>query len=202
MLRKGNISIYTLLPIVFAYVFTKSYRYNIFTGGKYTGKTYSVSFILVLKFLADPQKDILVLRKYNKDHLSSTYKQYVKTIKLLDKKLKKYGFNLESNFKYTRQPSPEITYLPTGQKIMFAGMDDPGRVAGMTTEDPNRYISMIHAEEPIEVSDLKNFTPEGQTLAAINFATIEDSAFRADVDIENPQFEVYMSMNVWSFLSS
>lgn len=202
MIRNAIMLLTQLLPDIYTYVYAMNHRYNILTGGKNAGKTYGTVMMILLKFLFRKNIDVLVLRKFNKDHLSSTYRQYVKTIRILDTLLKPFGFKLEKNFKFVKQPTPEITYIPTGQRIMFAGMDDPGRVAGMTTDNPNIYIGIIHVEEPIEVSDLKGVSQEQQRTMAINFATIENSAFRADVSIKNPIFQVYMTMNMWEFLSS
>lgn len=202
MIIQGIVNILQLLPSIYAYVLTLDYRYVIFTGAKDTGKTYAITLILLIKFLIAKNADIVVLRKYNKDHLSSTYKQFTKLIHILDKYLSPFGFKILKNFKFTRVPSPEIVYIKTGQRIMFASLDDPGRAAGMTTEDPARYIRWIYVEEPIEVSDLKGSSVDQQIQMMMNFETIEDSLFRADESIKNPRYQVYMSMNMWEFLRS
>lgn len=201
-LRKGVIELLDLIPAIYCYVFGLDYKYNIFTGAKHTGKTYAITLIILLKMLFRKNIDVLVLRKYNKDHLSSTYKQFKKIIHILDKLLKPFGYKFLENFKFIKQPNPVITYLPTGQEILFAGMDDPGRVAGLTTDTPDKYLGIVYVEEPIEVSDMKSTTPQQQELIAINFETILDSVFRADETIKDPFYQVYMSMNMWNFLQS
>lgn len=40
-----------------------------------------------------------------------------------------------------------ITYIPTGQKIMFFGLDDPFKTKGIATGDPNTYVAVSHFEE-------------------------------------------------------
>ena len=41
----------------------------------------------------------------------------------------------------------QITYKPTGQKIMFFGLDDPFKTKGISTGDPNTYVAISHFEE-------------------------------------------------------
>ena len=41
----------------------------------------------------------------------------------------------------------QITYKPTGQKILFFGLDDPFKTKGISTGDPNTYVAISHFEE-------------------------------------------------------
>lgn len=201
MKQKGRLNLSKLLPKKYLQLLTNAKRYNILTGGKDTGKSWTISLIIMIKLLFRRNSDILVLRKFNKDHLGSTYKQIKKIISLIDKLL--LG-QFAKRWKFTKTPTPEITFLSTGRKIYFAGLDDPGRVAGLTSDDVDIYIGMIWVEEPIEVSDMKSKTAaEMQEILKINWETIEDSIFRFYEDaIANPKFEIYMTMNMWNFYQS
>lgn len=40
-----------------------------------------------------------------------------------------------------------ITYKPTGQQILFFGLDDPFKTKGISTGNPNTYVAISHFEE-------------------------------------------------------
>lgn len=181
----------------------KPMRYNVFFGGKWTGKSYAIAMLLIFKFLNSGKGDMLVLRKFNKDHTSSTYKTLKKAIRIIHEMVHDSGHNFQHHWKFTKSPSPEIEYLPTGRKIYFAGMDDPGRVAGITTDDPDAFIQFVWYEEPIEVADLKSISKlEQQILAGINFEVVEDSALRPPIEFDNELCEIFFTMNSWKLTTS
>lgn len=41
----------------------------------------------------------------------------------------------------------QITYKPTGQKILFFGLDNPRKTKGISTGNPNTYVAISHWEE-------------------------------------------------------
>lgn len=203
MKRKLNLDLTDKLHSIYLRSFSKPMRYNIFFGGKWTGKSWAIALVFIFKFISSDKKDALVLRKYNKDHTISTYKTLKKAISIIDGFTSVVGHNFKGNFKFTKSPTPEIIYLKTGRKIMFAGMDDPGRVAGITTDDPNAFIGLVWYEEPIEVADLKTVSKlEQQVLAMINFEVVEDSALRPPIELENENLEIFFTMNSWRLLTS
>lgn len=53
---------------------------------------------------------------------------------------------IEKYFKFSLSPM-EITYIPTGQKIIFLGLDDPFKTKGISTGSPNTYVAVSHFEE-------------------------------------------------------
>lgn len=203
MRRRLDIDMSNEVHAVYQRMFTKPMRYNVWYGGKWTGKTYAISLSLVLKQLISGDGDMLVLRKYNKDHTSSTFKTLKKAINYLGKVMGEKKHYFEKHWKFTKSPSLEVTYLPTGAKIYFAGMDDPGRVAGITTDDVDRIIRYVWYEEPIEVADMKTVSKiEQQVLAKINFEVVEDSALRPPKEKENTLVEIHLTMNSWKLLTS
>ena len=76
-----------------------------------------------------------VFRKYANTLRSSVYAQIVWAIAQL---------GLTDKFRCTVSPM-ECTYIPTGQKIMFFGMDDPGKVKSIKV--PFGYIGIDWFEE-------------------------------------------------------
>ncbi|MFR6380678.1 MAG: PBSX family phage terminase large subunit [Evtepia sp.] len=54
-----------------------------------------------------------------------------------------------------RESPSEMTYLPTGQKIYFRGLDDPLKVTSITVE--NGYLCWCWIEEAYEIMDERAF---------------------------------------------
>lgn len=57
-----------------------------------------------------------------------------------------YRMNLQDYFTVCMSPMT-LTYKPTGQQIMFFGLDDPFKTKGISTGDPNTYVAISHFEE-------------------------------------------------------
>lgn len=53
---------------------------------------------------------------------------------------------LDNYFKFSVSPMT-ITYKPTGQYIMFSGLDDPFKTKGFSTGDPKKFFAVTHWEE-------------------------------------------------------
>ena len=85
-------------------------------GGRGSGKSSYISIELVLQLLRHPACHAVVLRKIGGTLRTSVYAQIQWAIGAL---------GLAKQFRCTVSPM-ECTYLPTGQKILFFGTDDPG----------------------------------------------------------------------------
>ena len=104
-------------------------------GGRGSTKSSYVSLELILQLLLHPQCHAVVLRKVDKTLRTSVYAQICWAIAAL---------GLGSRFKCTVSPM-ECTYRPTGQKILFFGMDDPGKLKSLKV--PFGYIGLLWFEE-------------------------------------------------------
>lgn len=104
-------------------------------GGRGSCKSSFVSVEMILLLLKHPDCHAVALRKVANTLLNSVYAQIVWAIAEL---------GLTSRFRCTRSPM-ECTYLPTGQKIMFFGLDDPGKLKSIKV--PFGYIGMGWFEE-------------------------------------------------------
>ena len=104
-------------------------------GGRGSCKSSSISLEIVLLILKNPSIHACVFRKYANTLRSSVYAQIVWAIAQL---------GLTDKFRCTVSPM-ECTYIPTGQKIMFFGMDDPGKVKSIKV--PFGYIGIDWFEE-------------------------------------------------------
>lgn len=104
-------------------------------GGRGSTKSSYISLELILQLLLHPQCHAIVLRKVDKTLRTSVYAQICWAIAAL---------GLASRFKCTVSPM-ECTYRPTGQKILFFGLDDPGKLKSLKV--PFGYIALLWFEE-------------------------------------------------------
>lgn len=104
-------------------------------GGRGGAKSSYISIEVILLLLKHPDCHAVVMRKVGKTLRTSVYAQICWAISVL---------GLSSRFKCTVSPM-ECTYLPTGQKIMFMGLDDPSKLKSIKV--PFGYIGVAWFEE-------------------------------------------------------
>lgn len=104
-------------------------------GGRGSTKSSYVSVEVILQLVSHPDVHAVVMRRVGNTLRTSVFAQYVWAIDAL---------GLTSKFKQTVSPM-ELVYKPTGQKIMFFGADDPGKVKSIKTAFG--YIGILHFEE-------------------------------------------------------
>lgn len=104
-------------------------------GGRGSAKSSFISIEIILLILKHPLVHACVFRKVGNTLRTTVYAQICWAIAEL---------GLSKKFKCTVSPM-ECTYLPTGQKIMFFGLDDPGKVKSIKV--PFGYIGIDWFEE-------------------------------------------------------
>lgn len=104
-------------------------------GGRGSAKSSYISVELVLQLLRRPDCNAVVLRRVDKTLRTSVYAQICWAINAL---------GLSRKFRCTVSPM-ECTYLPTGQKILFFGLDDPGKLKSLKV--PRGYVGLLWFEE-------------------------------------------------------
>jgi len=104
-------------------------------GGRGSTKSSFASLELVLLIVRNPQINAVVLRKVAKTLRKSVYAQVKWAISSL---------GLASKFKATTSPM-EIAYRPTGQKIVFEGLDEPEKIKSLKFEAG--YCGVVWFEE-------------------------------------------------------
>lgn len=99
-------------------------RYRVVKGGRGSKKSATAALNFIVRMMEHPDANLLVVRKVFKDHKDSTYAQL------------KWAINrLGVGHLWDAKLSPlEIIYKPTGQKIMFRGLDNPMSVTSITVE--------------------------------------------------------------------
>ena len=104
-------------------------------GGRGSGKSSYLSIELILQLLKHPDCHAVALRKVAATLRTSVYAQLLWAIEAL---------HLTGHFRCSLSPL-ECEYLPTGQKILFFGMDDAGKLKSLKM--PRGYIGLAWFEE-------------------------------------------------------
>ncbi len=107
----------------------------VLTGGRGSTKSSFASVELVLLLLQHPNCHAAALRRVGNTLRGSVFEQLLWAIDRL---------GLRSKFKATVSPM-QLTYKPTGQRIYFFGLDDPGKLK--SAKPPFGYIGLTWFEE-------------------------------------------------------
>ena len=100
-------------------------------GGRGSTKSSLTSLCIVLLVVAFPEANAVVTRRFGNTLRDSVYQQVLWAISAL---------GLDGWFR--ARPSPmEITYLPTGQRIVFHGADDPLKLKGVKFTHGNAAVA-------------------------------------------------------------
>lgn len=120
-------------------------RYRVLKGGRGSKKSVTASLWYIYNIMKHPLANAVVVRKTLNTHKDSTYAQLrwaAKRLGVFDK----WKFNLNPL---------ECTYLPTGQKILFRGFDDPLKLTSMTVD--TGVLCWVWLEETYEIDDEADF---------------------------------------------
>lgn len=120
-------------------------RYRVLRGGKGSKKSTTTALNLICRLLKYPEANILVVRAVMNTHRDSTFAQ----LKWAQEKL-----GVSHLFKNNVSPL-EMTYIPTGQKILFRGFDDVLKLASTTVE--KGYLCWVWIEEAYEIESEADF---------------------------------------------
>lgn len=120
-------------------------RYRVLRGGKGSKKSTTTALNLIFRLMKYPEANILVVRAVMNTHRDSTFAQ----LKWAQEKL-----GVSHLFKNNVSPL-EMTYLPTGQKILFRGFDDVLKLASTTVN--KGYLCWVWIEEAYEIESEADF---------------------------------------------
>ncbi|MCY8061610.1 PBSX family phage terminase large subunit [Bacillus spizizenii] len=120
-------------------------RYRVVKGGRGSKKSTTTALNIIYRMMQFPQANTLVVRKVFKDHKDSTYAQLKWAIRHL---------KVEHLWEWTKSPL-EIRYKPTGQKILFRGLDDPMSVTSITVDVG--YLCWAWFEEAYQILNEDDF---------------------------------------------
>lgn len=116
-------------------VFQHGHTHYDLSGGRGSMKSSCVSLLVPTLIAQNPTFHAVVLRKVASTLRDSVFAQYMWAIDMLGM----------ARFWKSRTNPMELIYLPTGQKIMFRGADDPMKIKSVKA--PFGYIAITHFEE-------------------------------------------------------
>lgn len=120
-------------------------RYRILKGGRGSKKSCTAALWFIYHLMKYPKANLLVIRRYFNGHKDSTYAQL---------KWAMYRLGVGHLWQCSKSPL-EMTYKPTGQKILFRGMDDPMSITSITVE--RGYLCWVWVEEAFQIEREDDF---------------------------------------------
>ena len=120
-------------------------RYRVVKGGRGSKKSTTIAQGYIFNLMKYPLANLLVTRRVFNTHKDSTYTQL---------KWACNNLSVSHLWKFSKSPL-EATYLPTGQKILFRGLDDPMSITSITVE--YGYLCWCWFEEAFQVMNEDDF---------------------------------------------
>lgn len=120
-------------------------RYRVCKGSRASKKSTTTSMNLIYRIMEYPESNALVVRKTYRTLLDSCYAQLKWAVNRL---------GVKDYFDFKLSPL-EIIYKPTGQKILFRGLDDPLKVASVTVDVGS--LCFLWIEEAYEIMSESDF---------------------------------------------
>lgn len=120
-------------------------RYRVCKGSRASKKSATTALNFIYRLMKYPESNLLVVRKTYRTLKDSCFKQL------------KWAINRLGVFEWwhaTESPL-ELTYIPTGQKIYFRGLDDPLKVTSITVDVG--YLCWGWIEEAYEITNESDF---------------------------------------------
>jgi phage terminase large subunit len=120
-------------------------RYRVVKGSRGSKKSKTMALWCISQLMKYPQANLLVIRK--------TYRT-LKDSCFSDLKWAIHKLKVDEHWNTTTSPL-EITYIPTGQKILFRGLDDPLKVTSISVDIG--YLCWCWIEEAYEITKEEDF---------------------------------------------
>lgn len=130
-------------------------RYRVVKGSRASKKSKTMALWLIFNLMKYPQANALVVRKVFGTLKNSCYSD----LKWATDKLK-----VSNLWKFKSQPL-EATFLPTGQKILFRGFDDPLKITSISVS--HGVLCWVWIEEAYELMDESAFNMLDESIRGI-----------------------------------
>lgn len=146
MNNNNVISIYKLIGKGFENAWNFKGRYRVIKGSRNSKKSVvMMGYRIIMDILENENNNVLVLRQNDRDNRQSTFANIIRWLDIM---------NVIDQFKITTNVM-EITYKPTGQKIVFRGMNNPTGLTSITVS--KGVLSKIYIEEAFEIKEYEDF---------------------------------------------
>lgn len=162
-----------MVSSAYAPLFNTKHRYIIYKGSRGSGKSEAEATKVIYDIITMPYVNWLVLRRYANTNRQSTFT-------LLQKVANRMGVG---NLFQFNSSLPEITYKPTGQKILFRGADKPLSITSISVETGN--LCRLWVEEAYQLESEEAFD------------TVDES-MRGIIDNPNGFYQTVLTFNPWN----
>lgn len=121
-------------------------RYRLFCGARSTKKSKNIiGYEPIFKILSDERRNVLIARQNDSDNRQSTFENICGCI---------FDLGLENVFRISKNPL-QIEYIPTGQLIIFRGLNNPTGLNGITFA--HGYFTDTYIDEAFEMDSYADF---------------------------------------------
>lgn len=121
-------------------------RYRFYEGARSTKKSYNmIGYEPILKIMLCPLRNVLILRQNDVDNRQTTFEQICRAMDDL---------GVTESFQISKNPLV-IEYKPTGQRIIFRGLNNPTSLNGINFS--TGYFTDAYIDEAFEVSSYEDF---------------------------------------------
>ena len=127
-------------------------RYRVVKGSRASKKSKTTALNIIYRMMAMPEANTLVVRQVFNTLKDSCW---------ADLRWATYRLGVGHLWSFTRSPL-SAEYKPTGQQILFRGMDEPDRLASITV--PVGFLCWVWIEEAYEVADMESFDKLDDTI--------------------------------------
>ena len=147
-------------------------RYRVCKGSRGSKKSKTTALFFIYSMMKYPGANLLVVRKVYRTLKDSCFTDLKWAINILG----------VQDYWSVKESPLEIIYIPTGQKILFRGLDDPLKVTSITVETGNLCWAWI--EEAYEINKEQDFN-------------MLDESIRGK--IEEPLYkQITLTLNPWN----
>ena len=144
-LKKKKVNIHKLVGKGYNRFWTFKGRYRVCKGSRRSKKSKTMALWTIYNLMKYPESNMLVVRKTYRTLKDSCFTELKWAIK-----------RLEVEHLWVVKESPlEMTYIPTGQKIYFRGLDDPLKITSIAVEVG--VLSWMWIEEAYEIMSEDDF---------------------------------------------
>lgn len=148
--------------------------YRVVKGSRGSKKSKTTALNFIYRLMEYEWANLLVVRRFSNTNKQSTY---------TDLKWATNRLGVKHLFKFN-DSLPEITYKPTGQKILFRGLDDPLKITSITVE--NGILCWAWFEEAYQIETFDKFSTVVESIRG----SIDDSEFFKQITVTfNPWSE-------------
>ena len=145
-------------------------RYRVCKGSRGSKKSKTTALFFIYSMMKYPGANLLVVRKVYRTLKDSCFTDLKWAINILG----------VQDYWSVKESPLEIIYIPTGQKILFRGLDDPLKVTSITVE--TGHLCWAWIEEAYEINKEQDFNMLDESIRG----TVEEPLYKQITLTFNP----------------